>query len=193
MIYFPLLINPICNYFWQGGQLAPFEGSHRAPFRGSACRHLTDLLGSNQKIQINNQGLYEQNKVLTLKIENYQEELEEKSKIIKELEKAEGIRSKSEQDLVILKKTKPQVDASLFIKDDYLMIKIEILKRIPFRFRPFISSVEDKYGLTTTIYTSWPEVHPKEGIQYYYFKYAKLKDLKSVSYTHLTLPTICSV
>ena len=41
MIYFPLLINPICNYCWQGGQLAPFEGSHRAPFRGSACRHLT--------------------------------------------------------------------------------------------------------------------------------------------------------
>lgn len=41
MYYFPLLIILFSLLLAAGGQLAQFEGSHTAPFRESACRHLT--------------------------------------------------------------------------------------------------------------------------------------------------------
>ncbi len=100
----------------------------------------TELLGSNKSIQTNNQDLYEQNKGLTGKIENYQQELEEKTKKIQELEDAENNRTQSEKELEALKKTSPNVEFGLNFKGNDLVIEVKFNNRVPIILHPKLHS-----------------------------------------------------
>ena len=105
-------------------------------------------------------------------------ELQKKSKL---LEQAENKRSTKEIVSEILKRTKPEIDAKLVISDSgELIIVIEMLKQIPFRMNPFVSLESNGHGLSNKIYTTRPEVHPKEGIKFWEFKYSLLSELKYV-------------
>lgn len=111
-------------------------------------------------------------------IRNKIDSLEEVATILKGKEEK---RSYTESQFEILKNTKPQIDAKIFINDkDEIIFNIRLLKNVPLRFKPDMSLSSNGYGLIVRIFTSLPEIYPKEGILNYNYKYGNLNELKYV-------------
>lgn len=124
----------------------------------------SQLLTDNKGIQERNIGLFDQNRDLTERIASYQLELEEKSAEIERLSSEEAKRSQKEQELEVMKITKPEAKVEPYIENGNLFMLFTLLNDVPISARYTFKRLDDV--LVGGFLLSNMELNPIKGLRF---------------------------